>query len=687
MSFLSPLILAALPLVALPIIIHLIHQRRHNTVEWAAMMFLVSAERMNKGMARLRYLLIMLMRMLAVAAIIFVCSRPMASGWLSRSGMGKPDATLILLDRSASMGAQDIQTGQSKRSTGLSKLAELLKKRGYGNQLVLIDSASNQAQTVESLSDLLDLPMVASTATSTDIPQMLEAALVYLKANKSGRVDIWICSDLQQNDWDANSGRWPVIREQFGQRKGVHLFLLSYADSPAGNLSVRVDNVKLQPIGGQTELVLDLTLKSDKSGSEAGSKINRIPVELTVNNVKSVVEMELDQQGASLQGHRIPIDGKLRSGWGQASLPGDANPQDNQFYFTFSPPLVRKSIIVTDQPKIGTAFRRGLAISSELGLQNVAEIISTDGVAGIDWGETGLLVWQAPLPGGLIAEQIDSFMKTGGVVMFFPPTQREDDGKSDFFGYNWGNWQPLKGESSKVSWWRSDADLLSHANSGESLPVNELRTYQYRAINRDMSASSSSVLARLSGDQPLLLRVATDRGGFYLSATLPTAQFSSLERDGVVFYIMLQRALTDGCRALAFAAQIDASVDALLNPADWKSIVPVGTEAGISQRGLQAGVYQNGDYWTAINRSLSEDISPSTPVASVDALFDGLSYQRIDDAVGDNSSLANEIWRIFLILMVLALIAEAILCLPESKPEHQTDGLATVDRGTKQEFS
>ena len=120
--------------------------------------------------------------------------------------------------------------------------------------------------------------------------------------------------------------------------------------------------------------------------------------------------MELDQQGASLQGHRIPIDGKLRSGWGQASLPGDANPQDNQFYFTFSPPLVRKAIIVTDQPKIGTAFRRGLAISSELGLQNMAEIISTEGVAGIDWGETGLLVWQAPLPGGLVAEQIASFV-------------------------------------------------------------------------------------------------------------------------------------------------------------------------------------------------------------------------------------------------------------------------------------
>ncbi len=36
MSFLQPLILVALPLVALPILIHLINQYRHRTVPWAA---------------------------------------------------------------------------------------------------------------------------------------------------------------------------------------------------------------------------------------------------------------------------------------------------------------------------------------------------------------------------------------------------------------------------------------------------------------------------------------------------------------------------------------------------------------------------------------------------------------------------------------------------------------------------
>ena len=121
MNFLQPWILYALPLMALPILIHLINRHRHRSVDWAAMMFLVSAKRMNKGMARLRYVLIMLLRMLAIAVLVFAVSRPLATGSLGSLGMGKPDATLVLLDRSASMECQDLQTGESKRPTALRK--------------------------------------------------------------------------------------------------------------------------------------------------------------------------------------------------------------------------------------------------------------------------------------------------------------------------------------------------------------------------------------------------------------------------------------------------------------------------------------------------------------------------------------------------------------------------------------
>ena len=657
MGFLQPLALIAFPLIALPILIHLINQHRHRTIPWAAMMFLMSAKRMSKGMARLRHFLILLMRVLAVAALIFVISRPLSGGWLGSIGMSKPDATLILLDRSASMEMQDLQTGQSKRSAALQKLAQLLEQGDYGTHLVLIDSASGQLQEVDSPKALLGLPTTESSATSADIPGMLESALAYLKANKSGRVDVWICSDLSENDWDVESGRWQAIREEFAQLEGVHHFLLAYADLPSSNLSVRVENVQRWERGNDAELVLDVVVRSKGSSDTTRQAF---PIEFEVNNVRSVVEVEIDRQGASLQGHRIPIDTKLRSGWGSVGLPGDTNPLDNRFFFVFSEPPVRRAVVVSDDVKNGEAFRRALAIPIDPRLQHRVDVISVDRVAEIDWESTGLLIWQAALPRGSVAEQIAQFVDTGRVVMFFPPSQNTDE---RLFDSRWGDWQaPGNQQVFGISWWRGDADLLAHVESGDALPLNELRTYRYRSFE-----SPGTPLARFDDDAPLLTRVATDRGAIYFCSTLPTAQFSSLEREGVTFYVILQRALDQGCRALAVASQRDAGPDVLIDRNEWELVAPADDSPLLSQRGLHAGVYRDGAYWTAVNRSQIEDSAAAAPVETVDALFDGMSYRRIDVDVGDTSALASELWRIFLIAMIVALLVEAVLSLPSRR--------------------
>ena len=689
MNFLQPLALIALPLVALPILIHLINQHRHRTIPWAAMMFLMTAKRMSKGMARLRHFFILLMRVLAIAALIFVVSRPLSGGWLGSIGLGKPDATLILLDRSPSMEMQDLQVGQSKRSMALQKLAELLEQGDYGTHLVLIDSATGQLQEVDSPKALLNLPMTGSTATSADIPAMLETALAYLKANESGRADLWFCSDLNENDWDVDSGRWNAIREEFAQLEGIHHFLLAYTDSPSGNLSVRVENVQRWTRGNDAELILDVVVRAtdNSSGTRQG-----VPIEFEVNNVRSVVEVDIDRQGASLRGHRIPIDAKLSSGWGSVGLPGDANPLDNRFFFVFSESPVQKAVVVSDNAKIGEAFRRALAIPTDPRLQHQTTVISVDRTAEIDWENTSLLIWQAALPQGLVASQIEQFVDAGRVVMFFPPSQSASE---ELFASRWGNWQTpensrqrsavssqqedsgLSGNlladgsrqptvsdshSFKISWWRGDADLLAHVESGDALPLNQLLTYRYRAFE-----STGTPLARFQDEASLLTRVATDRGAVYFCSTLPTAQFSSLEREGVVFYVMLQRALAEGSRSLAVASQRDAGPGVLADRNQWQPVAPTDDAPPPSQRGLHAGVYKDGEYWVAINRSQVEDMAQTVPVATVDALFDGISYRRIDADVGDTSALASELWRIFLIAMAVALVAEAVLSLPNRR--------------------
>lgn len=669
MSFLQPLALLALPLIALPIIIHLINQHRHRTIPWAAMMFLMHAKRMSKGMARLRHFLILLMRVLAVATLIFVVSRPLSGGWLGSIGMGRPDATLILLDRSPSMGMQDLQTGQSKRSAALQKLSQLLAQGDYGTHLALIDSASGQLQEVDSPKVLLNLPVVGPSAASADIPEMLASALAYLKANESGRADVWICSDLNENDWDVESGRWRAIRETFVELEGVHHFLLANAALPSNNLSVRVENVQRWERGNDAELVLDIMVRTEGDGDVAA----QVPIEFEVNNVRSVVEVVLDRRGslhgrphtvdlgASLQGYRIPIDSTLKAGWGSVGLPGDANPLDNRFFFVFSEPPVRRVVIVSDDVKSGEAFRQALVVPTDVRRQHQVDVIPVTGVTEIDWESTSLLIWQAVLPSGLVAPQIEQFVDAGRVVMFFPPRQSTDE---TLYGSRWTGWQTSSGnrQVSNISWWRGDADLLAHAESGDALPLNELRTYRYRSFE-----SHGTPLARFGDDAPLLTRVPTDRGAVYFCSTLPTAEFSSLEREGVVFYVMLQRALEQGSRALDVASQRNAGPDVLIDRNQWELVASVDDSQLLSQRGLHAGVYRDGAYWAAVNRSQIEDNATAVPVATVDALFDGVSYQRIDVDVDDTSPLASELWRVFLIAMVIALLAEAGLSLPSRR--------------------
>ncbi len=84
---------------------------------------------------------------------------------------------------------------------------------------------------------------------------------------------------------------------------------------------------------------------------------------------------------------------------------------------------------------------------------------------------------------------------------------------------------------------------------------------------------------------------------------------------------------------------------------------------------LRAGVMESGDRVIALNRPAGEDSVQTLSASSLNELFDGLDYRRIDDTLDSRKKLTSEIWRMILVLMALALIAEAVLCMPERKAE------------------
>ena len=656
MTFLAPALLFALPLALLPVIIHLIHLYRRRQVKWAAMMFLQMAQRMNKGLSRLRQILILAFRVLAVAAILFVITRPMAGGLLGLTG-GVPDTVIVLLDRSASMEQQNLATGTSKRAAGLAKLSQALRDTvGTRSKLLLIENAHLQPQLLEKPESLIDLPLTAPTDTTADVPALLQGALDYITKNQTGRTDVWVLSDLRQTDWDAASGRWQALRSAFTTLKGLRFHLLTYAQPASQNLAVSVERAIRHEAAGKAELLLDLRITRDASSHDPVE----LPLRFVINDVSTTLKVEMKDSQFVLQGHAVPIDNATKRGAGRVELPADASPSDNVFHFVFDEPAVLQSVIVSDDEAESAPLQAALEAAADPTRKYAATVLPTSRAAEIPWDDTALIVWHAALPKAddLITQQLTHHLATGRSILFLPT----DSSNSEAFGgLHWGAWSS-DNKPTNVEWWRNDAGLLANTRSGTALPVGELEVTRHCDI-----LGEGTPLARLVGNRPLLMRadIPGDGNAWFLG-TLPGSGSSSLARDGVVMFAMLHRALNEGARSLGKAQQREASITALGSSdlAAWKRHGPAILS---SEQPLRAGILENDDKLIALNRPLREDHPETLGKAALEELFAGLDHHIIEDQVENDTSLASEVWRTFLFMMALALLGEALLCMPAKR--------------------
>src|SRR5262249_3135131 len=100
------------------------------------------------------------------------------------------------------------------------------------------------------------------------------------------------------------------------------------------------------------------------------------------------------------------------------------------------------------------------------------------------------------------------------------------------------------------------------------------------------------------------------------------------------------------------------------DPALWKRVS--GAQAALStDYSFHSGVYEAGERLLAVNRSPAEALAPVVADAKLAQLFRGLDFARVDDRAGSIGSLIQEIWRVFLVSMMIAMLAEAALCLPK----------------------
>jgi hypothetical protein len=650
MSFLQPALLFALPIVLLPIIIHLINQRRFQTVHWAAMQFLLAANRVSQGYARIRRWLILAARVAAIAGLVFAISRPLSSGWLGLAGGGKIDTAIVLIDRSPSMTMRD-SSGLSKLDSGLGKIADSLTTL-QPTRIVLIDSANGKPLELDSAAKLLELPQTRATSKSADLPAMMEVVNDYVVANQPSRCDVWICSDVRRHDWNHESGRWDAVRQAFQELPQVIRFhLLAHTATTNDNRTIRVSETQRIEARDGSQLLLSLNIRQDEQVDSSTT----IPIQLELNGARSEMSAEVSGSRTQLHNHTVPIDSAQSRGWGRVSLGPDTVPADNEFYFVYDRPIERKSVIVADSGSTIEPLEFAASGSSDADVVCSHKRITPENFIGTDLADIALVIWHSAIPSidDPAHALLESFANRGGQIIFFPPETPTD---TVFAGIKWTQWKQL--DQVAVTSWVGDQDLLGRTLVGEALPVGELSFSSSCGVDGDYVS-----LAQVDQGLPILVRAMANGRNVYFCTTTVASSDSTLAENGVVLYAMIHRALAEGIESLGATGMTIAGESAGGETLIWQRIA--GDSSALStEYGYSAGVYSVGERLVAINRSVGEDLLTVLDDDQVAELFAGLDFDRVEIGSGDSSSLVQEIWRLCLVLMLVALIAEAALCIP-----------------------
>jgi hypothetical protein len=357
-SFLFPTLLTiGLPLVAVPILIHLINLRRQQRVRWAAMQFLLESQQRNRRWILLKQLLLLATRMAIIALVVLMLAHLIVRNeWLRLLGSGTTHH-LVLLDDSYSM---------SDRWDNTSAIAE-----GKRAVQAIVDQAYQQADTqlvtLLRFSEAARLsagaqPQVFNERINDDFRSRLESLLAAWDVSQTdvGPVDALKAVPRLPLEDDQRSLILYVVsdfrKRQFAAATDIRKLLLDLRETES------IDQVHLVRCVSETRPNLAITALAPESGVRAAGV--EMWMNVTVANYSDApargVTVQLEQDGDALPAlalddiaPRDAVTHKFRvqfagtgSHWLAASLGADAVDVDNRRYFACELSAGRPVLIV-----------------------------------------------------------------------------------------------------------------------------------------------------------------------------------------------------------------------------------------------------------------------------------------------------------------------------------------------------
>lgn len=517
MSFLAPLFLVALAGLALPVLFHLTRRERGKPLAFPSFMFLERIPFRERSRLHLRHLVLLLIRLAALALVVFAFARPFVrDGRLAAVGGAGPEEVVLLLDRSYSMGLNDhwdqgvSMAGSVVDGLGPSDRVSLI---AFDETPVLLHRSTTEPRRVAESLDTL-----APTSLATRVAPAIKLAASVLEASELPRRRVAVVSDFQRAGWRPD--RDAVLPE------GTTVATLVVGDEATGaaNLALTGLELRRESAGGRERVSASARVVAPGAARQSSQQdVGAAPAQ----NVSAEVALLVDETEVGRASVSVPTGGAapvvfapftLTSPFtrGELRLSDDLLLADNALHFVASPGG-DVEVAVVDPLGSGESnlyLRGALGIADGAGF--ATRVARRTPGADVLAASDVVVLNGAPFPGGDAGTRLREFVEGGGgLLVALGERSRVPSAHADFLPVTVGRPLDLAGGQLHLGFVDYDHAVFEAFRGARAGDFSRAAFFRVRALE----VGDGRVLARFDDGSPALVEGRRGTGRVLVWAT------------------------------------------------------------------------------------------------------------------------------------------------------------------------
>ena len=533
MTFVYPEFLFALAALSIPVIIHLFNFRRFRKVFFTNVRFIQEIKKDTDSKAKLKHLLVLLARLLAIAFIVLAFARPFLPGQQAASnGLSKPVS--LFIDNSFSM--ESVGKNGPLLEDAKQKAKEIIG--AYNNDTrfqILSGDFEARHQRLYTKTDALQmLDQIQPSPAMRKLSEIVARQNDALQSSKENGGTTYILSDFQQSmiDMDAVHADSTVkIRfVPFIAKQNKNIAIDScYFTSP------------VMQAGKSMELVVIVKNYSEEKAEE-------IPVKLFINGQQKALSSASIEANSKveLKLSFTPADTGFHNAY--VNITDYPVVFDDTYYFSFH--LASNAPLLHLYADTASRFIRGVYASEPyFDLHSV----KSDQIDFSTLPNQRMLILDAlPSISSGMRDELIKYLKAGGSIALFPKLNDDYSSLNQLLSAAGANSiEGVDASATRIDKLNTESPLLNDVF--EKIPENlDLPTVSKHVRFSHKTGSGEETLMRLLNGDPFLSHYTVEKGHLYVFAAPLSTEASNFPKHALFVPVMYKMAfLSDREQQLA----------------------------------------------------------------------------------------------------------------------------------------